>query len=64
MYGAMTDGERWKFFSFKPGRDGVGGTYQISLMVDTRMPNMMAIVTGILKDMVRVGVYDMSLLGS
>ena len=54
MNGAVTNGLSWMFFSFTPGPDGVGGNYERSAQVNASTPVSRAIITGILKVMVRV----------
>ena len=54
MNGAVTYGLSWMFFSFTPGPDGVGGTFEGSAQVNAASLDSRAVITGILKDMVRV----------
>ena len=54
MNGAITNGLEWLFFSYTPGPDGVGGTYKRSIQLVADSADMRAVITGILKDMVRV----------
>ena len=55
MSGAVTDGIEWQLFTFKVGPDGFGGTYQRSIPVDADWsPATRAVLTGALKDLVRV----------
>ena len=55
MSGAVTDGIEWQLFTFKVGPNGVGGTYQRSIPVDADWsPATRAVLTGALKDLVRV----------
>ena len=61
MHGAVTNGIMWQFFTFTPKPDGVGGTYLRSVPVDASWSsNSRAVLTGILKDMVRVRDADVS----
>ena len=53
MSGAVTNGPYWMFFSFKPNADGVGGTYERSSELVASSLDIRAVITGILKDMVR-----------
>ncbi|KAI0703363.1 hypothetical protein C8T65DRAFT_258721 [Cerioporus squamosus] len=52
MNGAVTNGLEWMFFSFTPGPDGVGGTFERSHQVSTSSPELRAVITGVLKDMI------------
>ena len=54
MNGAVTNGLKWMFFSFKSGPDGVGGTFERSVQVVASSPDERAVITGVLKDMVRI----------
>lgn len=52
MNGVVTNGLKWMFFSFTPGPDGVGGTFERSAQVIASSPDIRAVITGVLKDMV------------
>ena len=65
MNGAITNGLKWMFFSYTPGPDGVGGTFNCSIQLVAESADMRAVITGILRDMVRVqdvacGVHSMT----
>ncbi len=53
MNGVVTSGLEWMFFSFKPGPEGVGGTFERSYQVSASSPELRAVITGVMKDMVR-----------
>ena len=55
----VTNRTSWMFFSFTPGPDGVGGTFERSDQVVALSSDMRAVITGILKDMVSVHVYNL-----
>ncbi|EPS97963.1 hypothetical protein FOMPIDRAFT_1051871 [Fomitopsis schrenkii] len=50
--GVVTNGLKWMFFSFTPGPDGVGGTFERSAQVTASSPDTRAVITGVLKDMI------------
>ncbi|TFK93954.1 hypothetical protein K466DRAFT_593936 [Polyporus arcularius HHB13444] len=52
MNGVVTNGLEWMFFSFTPGPDGVGGTFERSRQVSASSPELRAVITGVLKDMI------------
>ena len=61
MNGVVTNGVNGMFFSFTPGPDGVGGTFDRSRMIVASSPDTRAVITGILKDMV-VRVQDVHIM--
>ncbi|KAI0366451.1 hypothetical protein BV20DRAFT_646850 [Pilatotrama ljubarskyi] len=52
MNGVVTTGLEWMFFSFTPGPDGIGGTFERSHQVSASSPEMRAVTTGVLRDMI------------
>ena len=60
MRGVLTNGLEWLFFSFKPGPDGIGGSFECPLQLTADSRDMRAVITGLLKDSVRGPVDGLS----
>ncbi|KAI0740605.1 hypothetical protein C8Q76DRAFT_689415 [Earliella scabrosa] len=54
VYGAVTNGIKWQFFTFTPREDGVGGIHRRSVLDASWSSAMRAALSGVLNNMILV----------